>query len=164
MLGTPYELTRSDMGNTKAIWRLDLETDEEQCWENTVSPKFLKYRLEWILERSIEELQDLFYNNFVDILITPQWSLKFPFSTFIENFTGYRKINHVIITEEDAAAAEGNESGDGTTQEISLLTMIENYVDGLAYSDQIKNKLKEVGVRLYHEAAKELEEKRYENT
>lgn len=164
MLGTPYELTRSDMGNTKAIWRLDLETDEEECWENKVSPKFLKYRLEWILERSVEELQELFYNNFVDILITPQWSLKFPFSTFIENFTGYRKINHVIITEEDSAAAEGNESGDGTTQEISLLTMIENYVDGLAYSDQIKNKLKEVGVRLYNEAARELEEKRYENT
>ena len=38
MLGTPYELTRSDMGNTKSIWLLDLETNEEQCWENTVSP------------------------------------------------------------------------------------------------------------------------------
>ena len=56
MLGTPYELTRSDMGNTKSIWLLDLETDEELCWENVVSPKFLKYRLEWILEKSFDIL------------------------------------------------------------------------------------------------------------
>ena len=164
MLGTPYELTRSDMGNPKSIWLLDLETDEELCWENTVSPKFLKYRLEWILEKNIEELQTLFYNNFVDILITPQWSLKFPFSTFIENFTGYRRINHVIITDEEADNISNEELTDGDiSQEISLVTMIEKYVDGLPYTDQIKQKLKDVSERLYHETTKELEEKRYEN-
>jgi hypothetical protein len=164
MLGTPYELTRSDMGNTKSVWMLDLETNEEKCWENTVSPKFLRYRLEWILERNIAELQELFYNNFVDILITPQWSLKFPFSTFIENFTGYRRINHIIITEdEEGKDSEQEEYAD--SQEISIMNMINSYVDGLPYTDQIKEKLKEVSVRMYHEASKELEEKRtYENT
>ena len=46
-----------------------------------------------------------------------------------------------------------------------LIKMIENYVDRLAYTDQIKSKLKEVSVRMYHEASKEMEEKRsYENT
>jgi DNA repair exonuclease SbcCD nuclease subunit len=160
MLGTPYELTRSDMGNTKAIWRLDLETDEEVCYENTVSPKFLKYRLEWVLERSTEELQALFENNFIDILVTPEWSLNFPFSTFVERFSGYRRINHHIITEEDAAVAEEDESTDGITQEISLITMIENYVNTLPYTDQLKNKLKEVSTRMYYETHKELEEKR----
>ena len=143
---------------------LDLETDDERCWENTVSPKFLRYRLEWILERSIDELQQLFKNNFVDILITPQWSLKFPFGQFIENFTGYRRINHVIISED--ATDDGEEQYDSAIgEEISLIKMIENYVDRLAYTDQIKSKLKEVSVRMYHEASKEMEEKRsYENT
>ena len=163
MLGTPYELTRSDMGNTKSIWLLDLETDEELCWENTVSPKFLKYRLEWILEKSVEELQEIFYNNFVDILINPQWSLKFPFSTFVENFTGYRRINHVIITDEEAEAITDEDTEGNISQEISLIAMIEKYVDGLPYTDQIKQKLKDVSEKLYHETYKELEEKRYEN-
>ena len=164
MLGTPYELTRSDMGNTKSIWLLDLATNEEQCWENTVSPKFLKYRLEWILEKSLDELQELFNNNFVDILITPQWSLKFPFSAFIENFTGYRRINHVIITDEEGETLEDIDDS-GMSQEISLMTMIEKYVDGLPYTEQIKEKLKDVSNRLYHEALRELEEKKsYENT
>jgi DNA repair exonuclease SbcCD nuclease subunit len=164
MLGTPYELTRSDSGNPKAIWRLDLETDEEMCWENTVSPKFLKYRLEWILEKSVEELQELFKNNFVDILVTPQWSIKFPFASFVEKFNGYRRINHVIVSDDESSLTENEETGE-VTQDISLLTMIENYVDSLPYTDQIKEKLKEVGVRMYHETSKELEEKRsYENT
>jgi hypothetical protein len=115
--------------------------------------------LEWILEKSFDELQELFYNNFVDILITPEWSLKFPFSTFIENFTGYRRINHVIITNEDALDYDDSEEG-GDIQEISLISMIENYVEQLPYTDQIKSKLKEVSIRFYHETSKELEEKR----
>jgi len=163
MLGTPYELTRSDSGNTKAIWRLDLTTDEEECWENVVSPRFLRYKLEWVMERSFEELQELFRNNFVDILITPEWALKFPLGTFIENFEGYRKINHIIVSEDEID--QMNESEDGQiVEEISLLKMIDNYVDNLPYTSQIKQKLKEVSSRLYHETYKELEEKRtYEN-
>ena len=51
------------------------------------------------------------------------------------------------------------------SQEISLITMIENYVDGLPYTEQIKEKLKDVSNRLYHEALRELEEKKsYENS
>jgi len=166
MLGTPYQLTRSDSGNTKAIWLLDLETDEERCWENTVSPKFLRYRLEWVLEQKIEDLQDLFYNNFVDILITPEWSLKFPFGQFIENFTGYRRINHIIVSEDSLGdESEDNEAEGYVSEEITLVKFIENYVNGLPYPSHLKEKITEVSKRFYNETLKELEEKRtYENT
>ena len=164
MLGTPYELTRSDIGNVKSVWLLDLETDEETSWENTHSPRFLKYRLEWILERNVEELQELFKGNFVDILVTPQWSLKFPFAAFIENFSGYRKINHIIVTDDDLKMEDGEEEN-GTVDEISLVNMIESYVDTMGYTDQIKDRLKSVSVRLYYDMVKEIEEKhKNENT
>jgi len=163
MLGTPYQLTRSDMGNPKCVWMLDLENDEERSWENTHSPKFLKYRLEWIMERSTEELQELFYNNYVDILVTPQWSLKFPFASFVERFSGYRKINHIIVTEDDIQ--EINESEENLSEEISLINMIEMYVDGMAYTDSIKDRLKSVSINLYHDVLRVLEEKnKHEDT
>ena len=115
------------------------------------------------MEKNVEELQQLFHNNFVDILINPQWALKFPFSTFIENFSGYRRINHIITTDEESSDDVQQDTEDG--QEISILNMIDTYVEGLPYSEQIKEKLKEVSVRFYQEASKELEEKRsYENT
>lgn len=163
MLGSPYELTRSDSNNTKSVWMLDLETDEERSFVNNRSPKFVRYKLEWILEQPIEKLQELFYNNFVDILVTPQWSLKFPFAIFAEKFSGYRKI-HPIITSEDGEIM--TEDGDiiESYEEINLTKLIERHIEALPYSENVKESLKKFTANLYQETLKELDEKRsFEN-
>jgi DNA repair exonuclease SbcCD nuclease subunit len=158
MLGCPYELTRSDSGNTKNLWRLDLETDEEVNFENDISPKFVKYRLEWILEQTTEKLQELFYNNFVDILVTPQWSIKFPFAIFGEKFTGYRKINPIITDSQEVMTEDGEIIEE--YEEINLSTLIEKHIESLPYSENVKENLKRVSARFYQETLTELEEKR----
>lgn len=160
MLGCPYELTRSDSGNPKSIWLYDLETDQETQFLNDYSPKFLRYRLEWVLEQTLEDLQTTFKNNFIDIMLTPQWSLKFPFSAFTEKFRGYRKINHNIITEDEQKIEEGLEIDDTETGEINLPFLIERHIESLHYSDSVKEKLINVSKKLYHDALRELEEKR----
>jgi hypothetical protein len=142
------------------VWIYDLENDEETQFKNDHTPKFLRYKLEWILEQTLEDLQATFNNNFIDIMVTPQWSLKFPFSAFTEKFTGYRKINHNIVTEEeqkieDGELVEGEEGG-----EINLTNLIEKHIDGLHYSEAIKEKLINISKKLYHDALRELEEKR----
>lgn len=162
MLGCPYELTRSDSGNKKSIWLLDLETNEETSFENTKSPKFVKYKLEWVMEQTVGKLQEMFNNNFVDILVTPTWSIKFPFSVFAEKFSGYRKINP-IITEGDEVMTEDGEIVE-SYEEINLSNLIEKHIDSLPYSENVKETLKKVSSKFYQETLKELEEKRsYEN-
>ena len=156
MLGSPYELTRSDIGNVKSVWLYDIEQDKEHEFKNERSPKFLKYRLEWILEQNANELQSLFFNNFVDIMVTPQWSLKFPFSAFTEKFTGYRRINHIITTEEERQEEDIIEEG----EEINMILLIEKYIEGLNYSEAVKQKLSEVSKRFYQETLRDIEEKR----
>jgi hypothetical protein len=158
MLGCPYELTRSDSGNTKNLWLLDLETDKEQSFENDISPKFVKYKLEWILEQPIEKLQELFKNNFVDILVTPQWSLKFPFSSFAEKVSGYRKMNPIITDGEESVTEDGEiiES----YEEINLVNLIEKHIESLPYSEIVKENLKRVSIKFYHETLTELDEKK----
>ena len=160
MLGCPYELTRSDIGNQKSVWLYDLETDTETQFKNDYSPRFLRYKLEWILEQTLEDLQATFQNNFIDIMVTPQWSLKFPFSAFTEKFSGYRKINHNIVTEEEQKVEDGEELAEGESGEINLTSLIEKHIEGLHYSDAIKEKLISVSKKLYQEALRELEEKR----
>lgn len=161
MLGCPYELTRSDSGNQKNIWLLDLETNTERNWENNHSPKFIKMKLERVLELSINELQDIFKNNFVDILVDASWSMKFPFSQFTEKFVGFRKINYVIT------AADEREDGieyDEGTDEINLLQLISDHIGTLPYGENVKEKLLSVSSRVYSEVTKMIEEKRsYEN-
>ena len=164
MLGTPYELTRSDSGNQKGFWMLDIEKDEEVFYPNTRSPKFLRYRLEFILEQTMEWLVDAFKNNFVDITVTPEWSLKFPFSTLAEKVPGFRKINPIIMTDQDSLT----EGEDGQiieqTSEINLISLIDEYIDSLPYTENVKEGIKKISHKYYQETIKDLEEKRYENT
>ena len=159
MLGSPYELTRSDGGNSKAIWLLDLETNEEISFPNNNSPKFLRFKLEWLLEQPIGKLQDLFFNNFIDVLVTPQWSLKFPFAIFAEKFTGYRKINPIITSEDGEVLTEDGEIIE-SYEEINLNKLIEKHIETLPYSENVKESLKKFTANLYQETLKELEEKR----
>jgi DNA repair exonuclease SbcCD nuclease subunit len=158
MLGSPYQLTRSDAGNPKSVWLVDLETLEEQSWVNTHSPKFLRYRLEWLLEQNLETIQKMFHNNFVDIHITTQWSLKFPFSVFLENITGYRKINHVILTEDGEEKNLDEEDGDMEAPDsISIVNLIETYIQDLVYTTGIKERLTKTSLALYHETLRDME-------
>ena len=146
MLGSPYQLTRSDCGNTKSVWLLDLETMKETQFINNHSPCFLKYKLTWLLEQPIPILQSLFNNNYVDIVVDAAWATWFPFSSFTESFTGYRKLNFIIST----ADAESDENLPIENEEINLLRMIELHIEGLPYSEALKKKLFTASSKIYN--------------
>ena len=93
MLGSPYELTRSDMGNPKGVTMLDLESGKEEFFPNNFSPKFKRYYFDQILEKTIEELEEEFENNFIDIMIDPIMSLKAPLSILTDSIQSQRSIN-----------------------------------------------------------------------
>ena len=156
MLGSPYELTRSDSGNPKSVWLYDLETDKETEFLNTVSPKFLRYKMEWVLERSLDELQSLFYNNFIDILVSAEMSLKDHFSSLSEKLSGYRKLTHTLV--DDAKPVEDEESLD--EEEISVQGLIEKYVESTGHSEALKEKISQFSRKVYEEALREMEERR----
>lgn len=72
-IGSPYHIRRSDIGNAKGIYSLIYNKDNNK-WEevftyNDYSPIFIRVKIEDILEKNIEELKNIFYNNYVDIVI-----------------------------------------------------------------------------------------------
>ena len=69
LVGTPYELTRSDSGNTKGFDMIDLSNMEETFYENTISPKFVKFYLTELYNTSLGEFKDEIRNNFVDLFV-----------------------------------------------------------------------------------------------
>ena len=70
----------------------------------------------------------------------------------------YKDMGNVTqpLTEDEILEVEGD---DDISEEISLVKMIEMYVDATAYSDPIKEKLKSVSTGMYHEMVRILEEK-----
>lgn len=85
-VGTPYQLDRGDRNNIKGFYKLNVEGDEiiETFYENTISPKFVKFDIQDILNKSIDEINELFRNNFVDIAIENDIANFFPVTQFVE--------------------------------------------------------------------------------
>jgi hypothetical protein len=69
MVGTPYQLTRSDSNNSKGFDLVDLETMNETFFENKVSPKFVKYNLSNLYNTRLGDLKSEIKNNFVDLYV-----------------------------------------------------------------------------------------------
>lgn len=152
MVGCPYQISRSDIGNSKKLWSINFIDDTESYIDNTNSPIFLKIKLDYLLESTFGEIKKIIDNNYVDILIKSSCTVDFPFSTFIDIFDGvkYRKLNYIITTGEignDIDDEDGDE--DIINETIDISSLINIYVENLDFNDKIKIKLKEVSNKLY---------------
>lgn len=154
MLGCPYQMTRSDMGNEKGIWVFDFESEEETYYVNDFSPKFIKILFEKVLDMEMQEFLDLIKGNFVDVLVDPKWSLNFPFSQFTEELSGYRRLDFVprIASEMDE---DGNLIEVESADKIDILSMAEKLIMSTSHEDGVKTRLVETVRNLYDRVLKE---------
>lgn len=159
MLGCPYPMTRSDINNEKGVWCLDLETEEEHYYPNTLSPKFIRIIFEKVLEMEEDEARDFFKNNFVDILVDPKWSLTVPFSSFADDMKGYRRMDFIprlaSIEDEDGMILESETD----MEKIDIIELSERLIYNTGHSDKVKEKLLQTVKTLYDKVQKTQEEK-----
>ena len=140
MLGCPYELTRSDMDNPKSITLLDLETLEEQIFPNDFSPRFKRFNFSDILEMTPEDIEPLFRNNFVDILIDPAMAIKAPLSILTDTVNTQRSLKFHPFDQTSPNLSQQLLDSEG--KHFNVLDFIEDYIDSLDYDEETKKKLK----------------------
>lgn len=158
MLGCPYPMTRSDINNEKGIWCLDIESEEESYYPNTLSPKFIKILFERVLEMEEDEAKEMFKGNFVDILIDPKWSLTIPFASFTEDMSGYRRLDFI-----PRMANSEDEDGllldtDSTMEKIDIIQLASQLINTTGHSDKVKERLLTTVKTLYDRVQKTKEE------
>lgn len=70
-IGSPYQLRRSDIGNTKGIYSIKVlnKRTREDFVENNYSSKFLKVPVEDVLNSNIDQIKNIAENNYVDIIV-----------------------------------------------------------------------------------------------
>jgi DNA repair exonuclease SbcCD nuclease subunit len=160
MLGCPYPMTRSDINNEKGVWCLDIETEEELYYPNTISPKFIRILFEKVLEMEEDEAKEYFRNNFVDILVDPKWSLNFPFSVFADDMKGYRRLDFVPrmanVEDEDGMLLE---SEDADMEQIDIIELSQRLIYNTQHSDKLKENLLNTIKSLYERVQKSQNEK-----
>ena len=140
MLGSPYEITRSDMDNPKSITMLDLSTMEESVYVNDFSPKFKKIFFSQILESTIDQLEPIFRNNFVDVMIDPMMSLKAPLGILTDSITSQRTLKFHPY-DPDQANNLSQQIIDADGRQFNVMSFIKEYVDQMDNDADTKEKL-----------------------
>lgn len=142
MVGVPYELTRSDMNNTKGFDLVDLETMEETFFENTVSPKFKKFYLTSLFNVPLGEFKQDITNNFVDLYV-PSWIAQTSaLSKFINKIQEIaRKIEPNIYEQDtfmDKDLYDMDEIED-LYKNYNILHLCNLYIEGMSKDDETKD-------------------------
>lgn len=140
MLGSPYEITRSDMDNKKGITLLDVGIMEETYFENTYSPKFKRFYFNDILESTPDDLEVSFRNNFVDIMIDPVMSLKAPLSILTDMLQSQKSLKfHPYDPNQANSLSQQIIDVDG--RQFNVLDFIKEYIDNLDEDQETRNKM-----------------------
>jgi len=150
MLGSPYEITRSDRGNVKGVTILDLNTGDETFFENDYSPKFRMFNFADVVEMTPEKMKVLCKNNFVDIVIDHNNILKAPISILVD------------LLENNYRALEFKPQKDTVVQlpdsvqysEFDITRAIKDYVSVQSYDEDTKARMLTSLNELYSKAEK----------
>jgi DNA repair exonuclease SbcCD nuclease subunit len=149
MLGSPYEITRSDMDNPKSVWLLDLETLDDKRFINNHSPKYKRFNFDEILESTPEQLEPEFKNNFVDILIDPVMSLKAPLSILTDIITTQKSLKFHPY-DPNQATSLSRQIIDTDGKQFNVLDFAKEFVNNLDELQETKDKMYNSLVKLHN--------------
>jgi len=140
LLGSPYEITRADIGNPKGVVILDLATGAEAFIENTYSPKHKKIDFNVVLDMTMEEADKEFKNNFIDVTIDPRMALKAPLNILTDTITSAKKISFHPYDPNQAGLILPDPE-DVNYEQFSIMDFVKSYVENMEHDDETKEKL-----------------------
>lgn len=152
LVGTPYQLTRSDRGNIKGFYMVDLETMEETFYENHISPKFLKYNITQIFDMPLGQFKSQIENNFVDLFVPSSIATTNSLSHLVNKIQDIsRRLDPTIYNEEDYIDKDFYDIDEieEMYKNYNIMTLCNAYVDSMSHDDDMKQRLKEKLKDLY---------------
>jgi DNA repair exonuclease SbcCD nuclease subunit len=144
--GTPYQMDRGDRDNQKGHYVLDVTGDQiiEEFLPNVKSPVFLKLDIFEILEMPLADIEKMFRNNFIDVMISVSFASKLSITSFLEKIqdTGYRKIE--FFTYVDAKPEEQTTQVEFDLQDnFNINDIFSHYLTIQNYTEPVKEALTE---------------------
>lgn len=152
-IGSPYSTKRSDIGNVKGLYYFNPQDNKVEFTENNYSPIFQKIRLEFILDKTLEETVNIFNNNYSDIIVPDKYIHLFNLTKFVDLLENckYKRIettNDTLKLEEELSSVmEGVDIKD-------ILTLLEMSIDDLEHQMEVLVRLKVLNKDYYERASK----------
>ena len=145
MVGVPYQLTRSDSGNQKGFWLVDLSNMEEQFFENHTSPKFVKFDLAKLYNTPIGDFKEVIRNNYVDLFVPSKIATTSALGRLINEIQHIsRRIEPNIYDENDIVDKDLYDLGDieEMYKQYDIMKLCDVYIDGMQMDAEVKERIK----------------------
>ena len=160
MLGSPFEMSRSDAYNKKAIYIWDLEDEfceNLEIVENNHSPRHLKLHFEEIKDLPIEEIKDRITDNFVDIYVYNSYLIQNPISSFLHKLEGTARKLEVYVQYDDSDELHHEIEDASEIFSMDINNLMAKYVKNKeAFDEKLKDKINRYLTDLYKETLEEI--------
>ena len=113
-IGSPYELTRNDSGNTKYLQVLDLENNQRTMYENTYNARFISCSFDEIKVMFDDDIEKVIKNNFVDLHVNIKDSNSFYTDEFTQKMEKFAKDCTIHIDDEENVFVYDQDSDENT--------------------------------------------------
>jgi DNA repair exonuclease SbcCD nuclease subunit len=155
MVGNPYQMTRSDAGNKKGWYLLDLSSGEEKFQENEFSPKFIRVHLNRFLNSSLSELKSICQNNRVDLLVPSDYLLRYQINPIIDELSSITKKLEIIPFEIESSNLIDADSIESEST-FNIFGLCQKYVESMksidsVSKDRVINKINQLYVDIVKE-------------
>ncbi len=157
--GSPYQMDRGDIGNTRGFYRLQVDTPEiqEHFVRNSKSPIFLKYDIFDILDMPKSAIVEQFSNNFVDVMINVKFANKFPVPRFLEEIANstHRRLEFFTYTDKEKVENSATADEFDPDKDFNLFDIFKAYLKTKDYPLDFKKKIAAKFVELHKEVMEE---------
>lgn len=149
LVGNPYHMTRSDRGNQKGVYLLDLSSGDHKFIPNKRSPEFIRYYINEMLERRMDDIAQEIDGNFVDVFIPSNVLGKYNINSFMDYLDGKANKLEPRIFDEEMLVDLDDASVSDFNGEVDLMKIADDYISSLDYDEDLKNRLKKSVLDLY---------------
>jgi DNA repair exonuclease SbcCD nuclease subunit len=149
LIGSPYAMSRADVGNKKGIYILNTNNFKQEFIENDYSPEFKKLLLKDILNISIEKFKGIIKNNFVDIVSDSSDLLSLIFNKISEMSLDCKRLEPILLNEYDINIQDFDNVVDKNYSDFNIIDLSESFINELPYNQKKKSDLKEIINDLY---------------
>jgi DNA repair exonuclease SbcCD nuclease subunit len=149
LVGNPYHMTRSDRGNQKGVYILDLSSGDHKFIPNKRSPMFIRYYINDILERRMDDIAQEINGNFVDVFIPSNVLGKYNINSFMGYLDGKANKLEPRIFDEESQTDLDYASVSDFNGGIDLIKIADDYISSLDYDEDLKERLKKSFLNLY---------------
>lgn len=155
-LGSPYDMSRSDIGNVKGVYTLHVgKTIQEHFYENTRSPRFVRVQYDIDPARN-EWTPDMIRNNYVDVVIKKSQMGKIHIPTLTDTFVDEYKAKRVEFKVEDDTIIKKVDSSVAASADSNISEIFEEKIQTIELGDKEFERLKEMNDKYLKEAEKQL--------